>query len=160
MEYRIEVREFSSRPIAGQREVLPMEELPRFFGQVFGELYGLLTEFGVPLVGAPFAIYHSVEEGRVDVEAALPLGGDPPGGTPKALHGRPIIFRELEGGPVAFTLHVGLYDRLGEAYRALYAWAEEEGYQPVGPTYEVYLSDPGREPEEDLRTEVYLPVRR
>lgn len=159
MEYDIEVRELESRNIAAIRKVLPMEELPAFFQDTFPGLSSLMIEFGVPLADPPLAVYHEVTEESVEVEAAVPFAEHPPGGTPRAYKGIAIVYRELEGGPALYAMHKGPYEKLGGLYQALEEWLEEHGRKPRGQTYEIYLTDPGLQPDpEEWLTEVYMPL--
>ena len=60
---------------------------------------------------------------------------------------------------VARTLHVGPYEDLGAAYRALTEWIDRNGLEAAGPVQERYLNGPGdgATPAE-YRTEVEIPV--
>ena len=58
---------------------------------------------------------------------------------------------------VASTLHVGSYERFGEAYAALLNWTQERGFEVNGPVREVYLRVGER--EEDHLSELQVPVR-
>jgi effector-binding domain-containing protein len=61
---------------------------------------------------------------------------------------------------LAVARHVGPYEEMGLAEHALYAWAEEHGFEPSGPIRELYLNDPQHVVPEALETEVMLPVTR
>jgi effector-binding domain-containing protein len=45
---------------------------------------------------------------------------------------------------------------IAPAYDQVYAWLHAKGYRDVGPAYEIYLSMPG----EELRAEVFVPIRK
>jgi effector-binding domain-containing protein len=47
---------------------------------------------------------------------------------------------------------------MGPVIHAVVDYAVNHGYDIVGPITEVYLNDPHRTPEEELLTEVHLPV--
>lgn len=109
------------------------------------------------ITGPFIAIYHDMEykEKDVDIEAAIPISGDPD--LPE-----PIRVRDLPGeDTVATTIHRGPYDKIGEGYQALMAWCEANGYELAGPDREVYLTSPNdtRNPEEYV-TELQQPVRK
>jgi effector-binding domain-containing protein len=65
----------------------------------------------------------------------------------------------LPGGQIATTWHVGSYDTLHQAHRAVEAWLEAQQWGMIGAPWEVYWSDPGDTSPEELRTEVLWPVR-
>ena len=66
----------------------------------------------------------------------------------------------LPAGSVAVARHVGPYEEMGLAEHALYAWAEEHGFEASAPIRELYLNDPREVPPEALETEVILPITR
>ncbi len=54
-------------------------------------------------------------------------------------------------------LHVGPYEDLHLAHRAAEKWLPENGLQSSGPAWEVYVTDPGDEPDPGKwRTEVVI----
>jgi effector-binding domain-containing protein len=65
----------------------------------------------------------------------------------------------LPGGEVVSTVHVGAYDHLPDAGAALAAWAEAHGRAATGPNWELYVTDPGVEPDPtQWKTEVIKPL--
>ncbi|MEA2336928.1 MAG: hypothetical protein QOE82_935 [Thermoanaerobaculia bacterium] len=42
------------------------------------------------------------------------------------------------GGEAAVVRHVGPYDRLAEAHRAIHEWVRESGRAPAGTSWEIY----------------------
>ncbi|WP_102125881.1 MerR family transcriptional regulator [Deinococcus planocerae] len=95
--------------------------------------------------------YQSEEE--IELEVAVPVFEDVPGPL------RPgVTLGELPEQTVAATLHLGSYERFGEAYAALLGWMDREGYAPDGPVREVYLRFSER--EEEQLSELQVPVRR
>jgi effector-binding domain-containing protein len=50
---------------------------------------------------------------------------------------------------------------LASTYAALIEWVAGQGYVPVGPMWECYLTDPSAEPDPSTwRTQIVCPVRR
>jgi len=66
--------------------------------------------------------------------------------------------RTLPGGKVLSLIHKGSYTRLHEAWSRIGAYAEEREFVPNGLHREVYLNDPNMVSEEDLLTELQIPV--
>jgi len=64
----------------------------------------------------------------------------------------------ISGGPVVWLSHLGSYQELGIAYHSLFAWAQERGHEQRSAMREIYLNDPADTPEEQLMTEVMLPI--
>ncbi len=66
---------------------------------------------------------------------------------------------ELPACEAAVTLHTGPYEKLPDAYSALTEWIKENGKHEAGPPWEVYVTDPGGEPDSSKwQTEVVWPV--
>jgi effector-binding domain-containing protein len=88
----------------------------------------------------------------IELEAGLPVSA------PLPSRGR-IHAGRLPGGEAAVTTHVGSYDGLITAGEVLSAWVEKQGRNASGPNWEVYVTDPGREPDPARwRTDVYQPL--
>ncbi len=155
MEYEVKTRETVDQPIISVRGHTSTAGMPEFFQRAFVEEYGLLGRLGVRPAGPPFSVYHdpefTVED--VDVEVAVPVA------EPVESEGQ-VVGSVLPGGLVAFTLHVGPYDEIGGAYRALAEWTQSHGHEMSGPPRECYLTDPGATPNPaDYRTEIIWPLK-
>lgn len=152
MAHDISVKTLARRPALVIRGAMRTDELPAFFGTAFGELYGYATRRAAVPDGPPFARYPSITADRVEVEAGLTL--------PQAVAGEGRIeAAELPGGEAAVTTHIGPYDTLHEAYRAIEAWMQAHGRAPGGAPWETYYSDPQAEPDPATwRTEITWPL--
>ncbi|HEX8941195.1 MAG TPA: MerR family transcriptional regulator [Candidatus Limnocylindrales bacterium] len=154
MEYDVGVRETVAQPIVSVRGRTSAAEIPAFFGRAYGQIFRVLGEQGIRPSGPPFSIYHDPDfrQEDVDVEVAVPVS-EPVETTDG------VVGRTLAGGPVAYTVHVGAYDEVGAAYRALTGWAQANGRALAGPPREIYLVGPdqARDPGQ-LRTEIDWPI--
>ncbi|GAA6170262.1 MerR family transcriptional regulator [Sessilibacter corallicola] len=65
---------------------------------------------------------------------------------------------DIPGGTVAWLTHKGSYSELGLAYNSLFAWSQEFGYQQRDAMREIYKNDPSEVSEDELITEVILPI--
>jgi len=149
MRYEISRHVVPDQTVLAIREHLTDAELPGFIGRSLGELYGSLQHLGIT-GGEPFVIYHAFGPDGVDAEACVPVTGHPP------VHGA-IAIRMVEGGEFATTLHVGPYERLGDAYAALSGWVAAHGLSAIGPVREHYLDGPGGDPT-TRRTLIEMPI--
>ncbi len=62
-------------------------------------------------------------------------------------------------GPAMKLTYLGPYESLNSAHKYLFATAGEKGYTPAGSPWELYVTDPGSEPDPSKWiTEIYLPV--
>lgn len=152
MTYDITVRKLERRSTLVVKGAMRMDELPAFFGQAFGELYGYAARKGVAPEGAPFARYPSVSTERVEVEAGIVVP------SPVAGEGR-VEASDLPAGDAAVTTHIGPYESMHEAYAAIEAWMSANGRTPGGAPWETYFSDPQAEPDASKwRTEIAWPL--
>ncbi|TEU02824.1 MAG: AraC family transcriptional regulator [Dehalococcoidia bacterium] len=130
-------------------------------GETFGKLYGWIGEKGYVPTGPPVGVYFNAP-GQVPDEELLwelrsPIAGDVAPGGPDE---RGLGIKKVEAAEVAATMHKGPYDQVGATYGALAGWIAENGYEIVGPSEEVYLSDPGKTAPEELLSEIRFPVKK
>ena len=88
-----------------------------------------------------------------DIEIAIPVVGL------VSLDNSRIEVRTLLGGRFLSVLHTGSYPGVEKVYERLFAWMNENRLVPTGPSRELYLNDPAEVPEEELLTEVQIPVQ-
>jgi len=152
MDYVIATRELAPQSICSIRDRHAASDLPGFLSGAFGELFGRLELLGVPPAGHPFVIYHAFGPVDIDAEVCVPTAAA------VSATGR-IQSRELPAMTVARTLHVGPYEELGAAYRALTEWINHHGLESAGPVQERYLNGPGdRVTPAEYRTEIEIPI--
>jgi hypothetical protein len=63
-------------------------------------------------------------------------------------------------GRAVQVMHVGPYNKIGESYDVITAFANDNGLVAKGPGHEVYISDPRRVAPDKLKTIVRMPVKR
>lgn len=155
MNYDIHVKQVPAQIIASERTHTALAQLGKVMHSTLAKI---ATSVQPPTAtqGPPFAIYYNepFNPDDIDVEMGVPIAVNA-----TLAETAQVARRELPGGPVAFTFHVGPYETIGAAYAALYAWLEEHGHRPLGPPREIYLVGPGQgtKPAE-LRTEIDLPI--
>jgi len=71
-----------------------------------------------------------------------------------------VNVKTTEPQEVAFAVHKGSYQKLGEVFVKLVLWIEENGYSIVGPSVTVCYNDLHTTPEEELVSECQFPVRK
>jgi effector-binding domain-containing protein len=152
MSYEISVRDVPDQWIVTTRQQLTVPEIPGFIGESYGRIFGLLGRLGIEASAPPFVIYHHFGPGRIDAEAAVPIAK-------KVTPTEGLKVRKLHAANVAWTLHVGPYEALGQAYEALTDWIADHGREATGPVREHYLNGPaeGVWPT-DFLTEIEMPV--
>lgn len=120
-------------------------------GPAIGRVY---RTAGSRAAGPCFSRY-SAEEGheKEDVEVCLPVKS--------RIEREEVEYRILEAARVISIIHEGPYDRLGDSYRRLVDYRQENGLSMNGPWREIYIKGPGmifrRNPDKYI-TELQMPV--
>ncbi len=65
----------------------------------------------------------------------------------------------LPEGRYIRTIHYGPYQKVGDTYKLMTAYAEQKGITIQNESFEIYLNDPGKVSKERLETEVLIPVK-
>ncbi|MEQ8762572.1 MAG: GyrI-like domain-containing protein [Planctomycetota bacterium] len=150
--YEILEKELKEQATVTMRRKVKVEEISDALADIFGKVFGHAVSSG-KIGGAPFCILHDMKEGRMDIEAGVPLNSPIEGLAD-------IKASKLPAGKVLVTWHVGPYHELGKAHQALEAWMKQHDLESAAPPWEVYWTDPGQEPDPSKwRTEVVQPIR-
>lgn len=150
--YDIDDLRLTRRPTAVMRGEMPASEVPMWLANCYRTVHDYLRSVGMEPAGPPFARFTFLGEDMV-VEAGFPC--------PREIDGdgrvEPSV---LPAGHAVHTTHVGRYEDLEIAYRAMRSWLQAHGYAEAGPHWEVYFSDPQADPEPShWRTDVVMPYR-
>lgn len=154
MGYEVNVGTESGRHLAVTRfDARPeVDDMGQKSGAAFGTVAGYLARIGVAVSGPAVSVYEM--EGDLFHVAAgfLVEGSFEPGEGVEPL--------QLPVCEVATTVHMGPYDRLGQAYEALQKGAIAQGreVEESGIMWEEYWSGPEAPPEE-TRTVVLWPLK-
>lgn len=119
------------------RKTIAVSELSSFFARSF---MGIVSASESKIVGAPFAIYHRWSKDSTDVEAGMPV-------ELPAISNDPYMARVLSGGPIVRASYYGPYEGTEAAHNEIYAYIQKNGLTITGSPWEVYLTDPGTEPD-------------
>ena len=124
-----------------------------------GKLCGLFREGeagqnSLHATGPCMALYHDGEyqEKDADIEVAIPITGR------VTVSDSSMEVRTLPGGQFLTTIYTGPYQGLHEGWCRVYAYAEEHNLAILAPGREMYLNDPATVPEEELLTEIQVPL--
>ena len=155
MSYDVRVKELPIQPIVSIRASVLHEEIMRFYDDAQAELGAYVQQIGVAVTGPKMSLWHSGPQDsptHTDIETCLPIAHLVPA------HGR-IQSRELPAGRVVYTIHTGAYDTLGEAFEAVWAYTQQQGYEVAGPPRDLVLigDNDVRDPA-GYRTEVAWPI--
>ncbi len=157
----ITITEIAPQTVIGiRRQGFYQEQIPAMIMELF--LY--VEQEGIEIAGMPVFVCHetspeeamrAAEEGNADIEVALPVAAPV---TITAKDQNDITCYELPGGTMVKAIHKGPYETSETTYYEIFAWLEQQGKQVTGPIREVYLNDPGEVEEEEIMTEIYVPI--
>jgi effector-binding domain-containing protein len=142
MTYAIDNRRVAPQTIAVVHRRARLDELTKVVPAACGDSWNLVKKHGIK-GGCNIAVYLDGEinmEIGQEVSAPFQSTGD-------------LFCSSTPGGEIATTMHMGPYDRLGDAHRALVQWAADHKRTLAGPNWEIYghwTDDPTQ-----LRTDVY-----
>ena len=129
---------------------MPTAQVGPWLAEAYALVWQHLQRLEVAAVGPPFARY-TIEDDRMHVEAGFPVAY-------AVRAGAAVYAGSLPGGRVAVTTHLGRYEGLEDAYKAVVVWLAEHGYQQDGPHWEVYYTNPQDQPDtSQWRTDLFVP---
>lgn len=149
------VKEISPMRVICKREIGTYgATISKLIGEIMGQIFHPRNQKErVAITGPPMYICHdkSYKESDADIEMAVPITGrisiDPE-----------FEVKNLPGGKVIFAIHSGTYRNIGETYIKIFEFAVKNNYEIQGLTRELYITNPKEKPENELITEVQLPV--
>lgn len=119
---------------------LPESEISEALGNMYQELMQFAAAEKIEITNAPFAIVYAYSPEKMDFAACLPVN--------KKLNGKgKIVAGTLTPGLNAEIDYYGPYENTGAAHEAMETWLTQNGKKVSGPPYEVYVTDPGQEPD-------------
>ena len=132
------------------------EEIGAALEAAYGRVAMFISANGMQMDGQPIAINNYWDERGFGFDAGIPVSGVPSRGVGSD---SPVRMGETYGGRVVRAVHVGPYTGLEETYSIVEAFVVAHRLEANGRSWEVYVSDPGNTPEEELKTEIYYPVK-
>jgi AraC family transcriptional regulator len=158
-EARVEVRSVPEMHVAYLRHIGPYAGDNALFGRLFGRLFSWAGPRG--LIGADTKVVSIYEDDpditdeerlRVDVALSVPVGTSTDG---------EIGTRTIPAGTYAVGHFEILPREYSEAWQTMMGqWLPESGWQcGDGPCLEMYLNQPGDDPEATHIVELYVPVK-
>jgi effector-binding domain-containing protein len=131
------------------------EVLPEYgaIGSLYPEIFAHLGRQGAK-PGSCGAIWHdpTYRESDIDGEAIVCLAEKIPGNDRIKVYELPIVDR------MACIVHHGSYRTITSAYNLLLKWIEENTYQIVGASHELYIHGGAEQDNESYITEIQFPI--
>ena len=126
-------------------------------GAAYQKIGAWMTANGYTLADAPMAITRKFDDKTLfwDFDAAIVV--DKAGAAPAADAGIKVV--SSYAGPALKITHTGPYTAMQTSYAKLLAYKAVAGFQDNGNSWEHYVTDPGNTPPDQLKTEIYWPVK-
>lgn len=118
--------------------------------------HGKAVAQGLKQAGPPITINTRWDEAGYAFDAAIPIDRVP---RLAVQAGSPVQIKQTYGGGVLKVTHLGRYGDMPATYDKLAAYMAAYGHEAAGPSWDEYVSDPGKTPEAELVTNIYAPVR-
>lgn len=132
---------------------------PQAIGAAIGGAYASVQKFmtvqRLKQAAPPITINTRWDDTGYGFDAAIPVD-QAPAAMPAA---SPVKIKQTYGGKALKVVHRGAYHNMEKTYEKLFAYAAAHGYEAAGPSWDQYVTDPGKTAEADLITHIYLPVR-
>lgn len=151
----ISVKEIGEETVLSKREKGTYSEtITKLINELMMELHSSQNREHVKISGPIRMITHDEEykEKDADIEIAVPITGNP---VLKDLSMKVINVPRMK---VVSAVHRGPYGKVGPTYESVFRYASENNLKITGPVRELYLNDPQEVREEEILTEVQLPV--
>ncbi len=142
----VQILPVAPRLFAAVRRTLSRSDIPRELIAGLDAVWPFVRGRGL-VAGHNVALYRELGDGRVEMDCGVEVEGT---FEPAA----DIFASATPAGTAAHATHGGPYERLGETYDAIVAWARANRARPVGRAWEIYgdwVEDPAR-----LETDVFV----
>lgn len=150
------MEDWAGQAIVAIQDSVDMAGMEAFFADSYGKLMEYLGSKGIDVTGAPMSItLYWNETGKSLVEAAMPVEKEL-----KVDAGVQNIYsRTIPASKVVRATHLGPYETVGLSYTAIEEYMTANQLSPAGPPMEIYITDPGTEPDPSLwETRILWPV--
>ena len=127
------------------------EEINAAMGGTFQAVWDFLQESGVQTTGKALTVYQAIAPDKMTFRAGFSVDPDA-----EASVEDPTRYATTPAGKVLHFRHTGPYSKLRDSYGQMMTHVEKEGIQIGAPTWEVYLNDPTKTPEDELLTDVFV----
>ncbi len=114
-----------------------------------------VAERGLEMTGLVYGTYYNTPEEVAEEDLQYEIGFSFAG---EGYQDANVGVKEIPAHTVLAAMHQGPYTEVGPVIHAVVDYAVSNGFDIVGPITEVYLNDPNTTSEDELLTEVHLPV--
>lgn len=139
--------------IAAIRKNITMDKIKEELGMAYGQIIEFTYKNKLTMTGPPMAISFAFDSLHWDFEAAIPVDNE--------VKGTELIqVKPSYKGKAIYVVYKGPYEGSVQAYYDLEAYIKEHNLEQTGGPWEVYITDPAKEPDStQWITEIYYPVK-
>jgi effector-binding domain-containing protein len=153
--YEVVVKKIPVQRVASIRDTIPTYSQQ---GHLWGELFAYIGQNRIEPSGTCFTVYHDAEyrERDVDAQVCQPIAGSPSGNERVKISEMPAV------ETMASVVHHGTLATVHQAYSAIMAWTQQNGYRICGPDreYNLEIGNPVRQDDPSYVTEIQIPVEK
>jgi effector-binding domain-containing protein len=154
---QIETVETKSQPMLYVTRSASMapEEIAGVMEEAFGAIGAFIGRAGMAPAGPPLAVYRDWDNatGKMQIDVGFPVAA-----ADAARAEGEVKSGATPSGKALKAVHRGPYKTLRDTYRELQTHMKKAGIAMPSLAWEVYLSDPDTTPEDQLLTEIYMPI--
>ncbi|GAC1668981.1 MAG: MerR family transcriptional regulator [Ktedonobacteraceae bacterium] len=155
--YDVILKNVAPLRVASVRGVAPsMEQIGPTLDRLFDQVLGYVSQHGATYVGSAITLYHNIglTELDISVEACVSFEGSLRSSEQVKVEELPAV------ETMASVIHHGSFSTLNQAYSAIFAWIEANGYRVSGPNRELNLEYERGGDQSKYVTEIQFPVEK
>ncbi|HEX3845905.1 MAG TPA: SRPBCC family protein [Steroidobacteraceae bacterium] len=147
--------DMTAGPILVVSETAPLDspEIGKAYADAYVKIGKFMAKNKLHAAGAPLGIDGDIANGSFSFQAGMPIDradvADADG----------VRIAQSYQGKALKATHVGPYNTLTGTYDAFRAYVAAHDYTPAASPISWYIDDPAKTPPQQLRTEVYWPIR-
>ena len=150
MEYEVTVKQVETERLASVRGRYRMSQLSLIVPRELTRVVDALRAQGGQASGGAIAVYREWNDDTVEVELGYPVTGA------FASSENGVLESALPAGKAVATVHVGPYDKVAEAYKAVMDYSDASDVTLADVMWERYVAGPGSEDDPaKYITEIY-----
>ncbi len=138
------------------------EGIAKALAAAYAKVGAYMTAAGLKQAGPPIAVTRrwDFKAGVYEFDAGIPVDKSD-AQAPATLNGKPseVKIGQTYAGTALKAEHRGAYKDMGKTYELIDAYKAAYVLQDNGLSWEQYISDPGKTPEAQLLTDIYVPVK-
>ena len=123
---------------------------------VIGALMEAASAQGFELTGPMLGVYYNSPMDTPADSLVWEIGFEVPDSMEVT---EPLVVKKWLFTKVAKAMHTGPYETVDQTYPKVFEFIGKHSFMPAGPTMERFLSDPQQVVAEELKTEIWVPVK-